>query len=200
MLALRGFRPWVQTILLLGLYKLNWTELNWTVCQLYLPLACLCLKVTRFSCELLSIVGRFSKAWQFVPFPKLPSASETSDLIFDRVFWVFGLPHSVVSNRRLQLTCLRWAFGGNCLSNRQRDRLNQDLEVTLSPTRLPGVPSFCRQNMPTTHESVPPVASSYLNWLSNIHVSCRKRALVFPQSRISVTAPPYQHAKEPSSL
>ncbi|KAK3519568.1 hypothetical protein QTP86_034655 [Hemibagrus guttatus] len=91
------------------------------------------------------IVDRFSKAARFVPLPKLPTAKETAELIIIHVFRVFGIPQDIVSDRGPQFSSHFWrAFcqslgasvslssGFHPESNGQTERLNQDLETTLS--------------------------------------------------------------------
>ncbi len=93
---------------------------------------------------ILVIVDRFSKAAQFIPLPKLPSAKETATLLMNHVFRVFGIPQDVVSDRGPQFSSRFWgAFcklvglsaslssGFHPESNGQTERVNQDLETTL---------------------------------------------------------------------
>lgn len=48
---------------------------------------------------ILTIVDRFSKAVHFIPLPKLPTASETADLLVVHVFRLHGIPKDIVSDR-----------------------------------------------------------------------------------------------------
>ncbi|KAL0148675.1 hypothetical protein M9458_056002, partial [Cirrhinus mrigala] len=89
---------------------------------------------------ILVVVDQFSKAAQFVPLPKLPSAKETAELLMK----VFGIPLDIVSDRGPQFSF--WFWGAFCkligatasLSsgfhpefNGQTEWINQDLETTL---------------------------------------------------------------------
>lgn len=48
---------------------------------------------------ILTIVDRFSKAIHLVALSKLPSASETADLLIQHVFRLHGIPEAIVSDR-----------------------------------------------------------------------------------------------------
>ncbi|CDQ59287.1 unnamed protein product [Oncorhynchus mykiss] len=57
---------------------------------------------------ILTIVDRFSKFAHFVPLSKLPSATETSEILVREVFRVHGLPCDIVSDRGPQFTSAVW--------------------------------------------------------------------------------------------
>ena len=56
----------------------------------------------------LTIIDRFSKAAHFIALPKLPSASETADLLVAHVFRLHGIPMDIVSDRGPQFTSQVW--------------------------------------------------------------------------------------------
>lgn len=56
----------------------------------------------------LTVVDRFSKANHFVPLPKLSSAKEMAQLVFDHVFKIHGLPTDIVSDRGPQFVSHFW--------------------------------------------------------------------------------------------
>ena len=93
---------------------------------------------------ILTIIDRFSKAVHFVPLTKLPSASETAQLLITHVIRLHGIPRDIVSDRGPQFTARFWkAFctllgttvslmsGFHPQSNGQTERANQSLETVL---------------------------------------------------------------------
>ena len=93
---------------------------------------------------ILTIIDRFSKAAHCVALPKLPSASETGNLLVQHVFRIHGIPSDIVSDRGPQFTSQVWkAFctalgatvslssGFHPQTNGQVERWNQELETTL---------------------------------------------------------------------
>ncbi|KAK3515722.1 hypothetical protein QTP70_030166, partial [Hemibagrus guttatus] len=54
------------------------------------------------------IIDRFSKACKLVPIKELPTALQTADALFQHVFWNFGLPEDIVSDRGPQFTSRVW--------------------------------------------------------------------------------------------
>ena len=93
---------------------------------------------------ILTIVDRFSKFAHFVPLSKLPSATETSEILVREVFRVHGLPSDIVSDRGPQFTSAVWrsfclaigatvslTSGFHPQSNGQAERANQKMESTL---------------------------------------------------------------------
>lgn len=94
---------------------------------------------------ILVVVDRFSKACHLLPLPKLPTASQTVELLMRHVFRIHGFPQDMVSDRGPQFTSQFWkAFGrliGSSISlssgfhpqsNGQTERVNQEIEKTLS--------------------------------------------------------------------
>ncbi len=93
---------------------------------------------------ILPIVDRFLKAAHFIPLSKLPSASETVDLLVHHVVRLHGIPTDIVSDRGPQFVSQVWqAFwravgatsslssGFHPQTNGQSERANQCLENTL---------------------------------------------------------------------
>lgn len=91
-----------------------------------------------------TIVDRFSKMVHYVPLTKLPSATETAELLILHVFPLHGLPTDIVSDRGPQFTSHVWrafckAFGTTSSltsgyhpqSNGQTEGANQDLETAI---------------------------------------------------------------------
>ena len=92
----------------------------------------------------LSIIDRFSKAANFVPLTKLPSALETADLLVKHVFRLHDIPTEVVSDHRPQFISSVWkvfcsslgakvslSSGYHPQTNGQTERLNQELEAAI---------------------------------------------------------------------
>ena len=93
---------------------------------------------------ILTIIDRFFKAAHFIPLDKLPSSSETSDLLINNVFRLNGIPSEVVSDWGPQLIFQVWrtfctslgakvslCSGYHPQSNGQTERYNQEPEATL---------------------------------------------------------------------
>ena len=92
---------------------------------------------------ILTIVHRFSKAVHLIPLTKLPSASETAQLLVTHIR-IHGIPADIVSDRGPQFTARFWkAFctligtsislssGFHPQSNGQTERANQSMETVL---------------------------------------------------------------------
>ena len=93
---------------------------------------------------ILTIIDRFSKAVHFVPLKKLPSASETAQLLVTHVVRLHGIPTDIVSDRGPQFTARFWkAFctllgtsvslssGFHPQTNSQTEWANQAIEKVL---------------------------------------------------------------------
>lgn len=117
---------------------------------------------------ILTVVDRFSKAVHYVPLPKLPSATETANLLVLHVYRLHGIPLDIVSDRGPQFTSQVWkAFchalgtsvslssGYHPQSNGQTERANQDLGSALR--------CISARN--------PATWSSYLPWIEYAHNS-----------------------------
>lgn len=57
---------------------------------------------------LTDIIDRFSKSLCLVSLPELPTAFETTALMFNHMFWYYGLPEDIVSYQGTQLTSQVW--------------------------------------------------------------------------------------------
>ncbi len=57
---------------------------------------------------MLVVVDRFSKAYRLIPLKGLPTALETAESLFHHVFWKYGLPENIVSDRGPQFTSRVW--------------------------------------------------------------------------------------------
>lgn len=57
---------------------------------------------------ILTIIDRFSKATHFGAFDKLPTATETAQILVEHIFRLHGLPVEIVSDRVLQFTSQAW--------------------------------------------------------------------------------------------
>lgn len=93
---------------------------------------------------ILTIVDRFSKAAHFVPLSKLPSATETAQLLVHHVVRLHGIPTAVLSDWGAQFSSGIWhtfcraisvkvslSSGYHPQTNGQMQRANQHLEATL---------------------------------------------------------------------
>ena len=92
----------------------------------------------------LTVVDRFSKMVRFIALPKLPSASETAEIMINHVFKIHGFPRDIVSDRGPQFVSRFWkefckligakvslTSGYHPEANGQTERLNQQLETGL---------------------------------------------------------------------
>ena len=117
---------------------------------------------------ILTIINCFSKAANFIPLDKVLSSSETADLLVKHVVSLHGIPSEVVSDRGPQFISQVWrsfcaALGAKVSlssgylphSNRQTERLNQELKAALccdaSNNPPPGASIWHGLNMYTTH-------------------------------------------------
>lgn len=57
---------------------------------------------------ILTIIDRFSKACRLIPLPKLPTAIQTTELLCNWVFRLYGLPEDIVSYCGPQFTSRLW--------------------------------------------------------------------------------------------
>ncbi|KAK3541248.1 hypothetical protein QTP86_016912 [Hemibagrus guttatus] len=86
------------------------------------------------------VVDRFSKGCKLIPLKGSPTAMQTAEAMFQHVFWNFGLPEDIVSDRRPQFTSRVWgslcaqldigvslSSGYQPQSNGQAERLNQEI-------------------------------------------------------------------------
>uniref|UniRef100_A0A3P9N401 Integrase catalytic domain-containing protein n=1 Tax=Poecilia reticulata TaxID=8081 RepID=A0A3P9N401_POERE len=93
---------------------------------------------------ILTVTNRFSKACHLVPLRKLPTASQTAQLLIKHVFCLHGIPQEILSDRGPQFISHVWrefcaAFEGKVAltsgyhpqTNGQTECMNQELEATL---------------------------------------------------------------------
>uniref|UniRef100_A0A3B3HZ14 Gypsy retrotransposon integrase-like protein 1 n=1 Tax=Oryzias latipes TaxID=8090 RepID=A0A3B3HZ14_ORYLA len=93
---------------------------------------------------ILTVVDRFSKMAHFIPLTRLPSATDTAQVLVNQVFRHHGIPLDIVSDRGPQFVSQVWkAFcsalgatvsltsGYHPQSNGQAERANQELEAAL---------------------------------------------------------------------
>ena len=60
-----------------------------------------------FSC-ILVVIDRFTKMGHFIPFPKVPSATDTASAFMINIFRLHGLPTEILSDRGTQFTSKFW--------------------------------------------------------------------------------------------
>ncbi|KAK2912287.1 hypothetical protein Q8A73_006400 [Channa argus] len=121
----------------------------------------------------LTIIDRFSKAVHFVPLPKLPTATETAELLTQHVLRLHGIPRDIVLDRGPQFVSQVWkAFckalgatvslssGFHPQSNGQTERANQSLETALR----------------CVTSSNPATWSSFIPWIEYAHNSLTSSA------------------------
>ncbi|XP_049335604.1 uncharacterized protein LOC125802248 [Astyanax mexicanus] len=58
---------------------------------------------------ILTVIDRFSRGVRFIPFPSLPTAFQTAEVLFNYVFRIFGIPENIVSDRGPQFTSQVWS-------------------------------------------------------------------------------------------
>ena len=61
-----------------------------------------------FTC-ILVILDRFTKMGHFIPFPKVPSATDTASAFMNNIFRFHGLPSEIISDRGTQFTSEFWS-------------------------------------------------------------------------------------------
>ncbi len=94
---------------------------------------------------ILVTVDRFSKACRLVPLKGLPTAMETAEVLFNHIFWNFGIPEDIVSDRGPQFISRVWrsfsllgvtislSSGYHPQSNGQTERKIQEIGRYLLP-------------------------------------------------------------------
>jgi len=55
------------------------------------------------------VIDRFSKMGHFIPFPKVPSATDTATAFMNNIFRLHGLPSEIISDRGTQFTSKFWS-------------------------------------------------------------------------------------------
>ncbi len=134
------------------------------------------------------VIDRFSKACRLIPLPKLPTALETAESLYNHVFRFYGLPEDTVSDRGPQFTYRVWfAFcrnlninvsltsGDHPQANGQVECLNQELTHFLC--------SYCHRNQADW--------SRYLLWAEYAQNSLCKPATSYPSNVYWVSNLPY---------
>ncbi len=99
---------------------------------------------SRGNSVILTVIERFSKAVHFIVLPKLPTACETADPQVNHVFYLYGIPLDIVSDRGPQFTSqVRMAFckvlgaivslssGFHPQTHRETERAKQELKAVL---------------------------------------------------------------------
>jgi len=61
-----------------------------------------------FTC-IFVVIDRFTKMCHFIPFPKVPSASDTASSFMNNIFRLHGLPCEIISDRGTQFTSKFWS-------------------------------------------------------------------------------------------
>ncbi|KAI2649283.1 Transposon Tf2-8 polyprotein [Labeo rohita] len=136
---------------------------------------------------------------RFIPLPKLPTAMETAEHLCNWVFWLYGLPEDILSDRGPQFTSRLWASffgllgvnvsltsGYHPQANGQVKRLNQELTRFLC--------SYCLGHQEDW--------SRYLFWAEYAQNSLRKPAtnLTPFQCTLGFQPPLFPLSGEPSDL
>ena len=57
---------------------------------------------------ILVVVDCFSKSCRLLPLPGLPTALQTAEALFTHVFWHYGVPEDIMSDRGPQFTSRGW--------------------------------------------------------------------------------------------
>jgi len=55
------------------------------------------------------VIDRFTKMGHFIPFPKVPSATDTASAFMNNIFRIHGLPDEIISDRGTQFTSEFWS-------------------------------------------------------------------------------------------
>ena len=152
---------------------------------------------------ILTVVDRFSKGVHLVALPKLPSASETADLMMRHVFRLHGLPKDIVSDRGPQFVSRVWrAFckglgasvslssGYHPQTNGQTERMNQSVESALRCVAAKK-PTSWSQFLPWVEYAVNSLVSSATG-LSPFEASLGYQPPVFSAQESEVEVPSVQ--------
>ncbi|KAJ8388138.1 hypothetical protein AAFF_G00146290 [Aldrovandia affinis] len=152
---------------------------------------------------ILTIVDRFSKAVHFVPLPKLPSASETAELLVQHMVRLHGIPVDVVSDRGPQFSSHVWrsfcqALGASASlssgyhpqTTGQTERANQDLGTALRciTDRNPSSWSKLLPWVEYSHNSL----TSSATGLSPFECSLGYQPPLFPAQEVEISVPSVQ--------
>uniref|UniRef100_A0AAY5K731 Gypsy retrotransposon integrase-like protein 1 n=1 Tax=Esox lucius TaxID=8010 RepID=A0AAY5K731_ESOLU len=152
---------------------------------------------------ILTIVDRFSKSAHFVALLKLPSASETADLLVLHVFRPHGIPEDIVSDRGPQFISRVWkefcsalgasvslSSGFHPQSNDQTERTNQDLEAALRCVTAQNPSTWAKQLLwvEYAHNSL----TSSATGLSPFEASLGYQPPLFPSQEKDLAVPSVQ--------
>lgn len=153
---------------------------------------------------ILSIVDRFSIAAHFIALEKLPTATETTQILTDHVFQLHGIPLDIVSDRGPQFVSQVWrAFcsalgakanlssGFHPQSNGQTERLNQELESALRCVTSQN-PATWSSQLPWV-EYVHNSLTSSATGLSPFEASLGYQPPLFPENETELAVPSVQH-------
>ncbi|XP_024654489.2 uncharacterized protein LOC106675134 [Maylandia zebra] len=162
------------------------------------------LPVSSGKTAILTVVDRFSKAAHFVALERLPTSTETANLLVDHVFRLHGIPSEVVSDRGPQFTSQVWrafctSLGAKpCLSsghhpqtNGQTERLNQELEATLRCVAASN-PASWSSLLPWAEYAHNSLTSSATG-LSPFEASLGYQPPLFPERETDLEVPSVQH-------
>ena len=153
---------------------------------------------------ILTVVDRFSKAAHFIALPKLPTASETAQLLVQHVVRLHGIPADLVSDRGPQFISQVWkAFcralgasvslssGFHPQTNGQAERANQDLGTALRcvVARNPSAWSEHLSWIEYAHNSLPSAATG----MSPFECSLGYLPPLFPAQEEDISVPSVQH-------
>uniref|UniRef100_A0A3P9MMP6 Gypsy retrotransposon integrase-like protein 1 n=1 Tax=Oryzias latipes TaxID=8090 RepID=A0A3P9MMP6_ORYLA len=153
---------------------------------------------------ILTVVDRFSKAAQFIPLPKLPTAAEMADILVHQVFRNHGIPKDIVSDRGPQFVSQVWrtfcsalgatvslSSGYHPQSNGQAKRANQELEAALRclAAQNPSTWSKFLVWIEYAHNNHPSSATG----LSPFEISLGYSPPLFPSQELDLAVPSVQH-------
>uniref|UniRef100_A0A3P9JFM0 Gypsy retrotransposon integrase-like protein 1 n=1 Tax=Oryzias latipes TaxID=8090 RepID=A0A3P9JFM0_ORYLA len=153
---------------------------------------------------ILTIVDRFSKAAQFIPLPKLPTAAEMAEVLVHQVFRHHGIPKDIVSDRGPQFVSQVWrsfcsalgatvslTSGYHPQSNGQAERANQELEAALRCLSAQNPSSWSKFLIwiEYAHNNHPSAATG----MSPFEASLGYAPPLFPSHELDLAVPSVQH-------
>ena len=153
---------------------------------------------------ILTVVDRFSKAVHFIALPKLPTATETAQLLVQHVVRLHGIPTDLISDRGPQFISQVWkafcrALGASVSlssgyqpqTNGQAERANQDLGTALRcvAARNPSAWSDHLSWIEYAHNSMACAATG----MSPFECSLGYQPPLFPAQEDDISVPSVQH-------
>uniref|UniRef100_A0A3B3HPV2 Gypsy retrotransposon integrase-like protein 1 n=1 Tax=Oryzias latipes TaxID=8090 RepID=A0A3B3HPV2_ORYLA len=153
---------------------------------------------------ILTVIDRFSKAVQFIPLPKLPTATEMADVLVHQVFRHHGIPTDIVSDRGPQFVSQVWrsfcsalgatvslTSGYHPQSNGQAERANQELEAALRCLAAQNPSSWSKFLVwiEYAHNNHPSAATG----MSPFEASLGYSPPLFPSHELDLAVPSVQH-------